>query len=161
MPEFPCFRPSGIGESGRRTKAKMQLRARNIGNSGLGIRDPEQKCRESAPICHCDPHTLVIARPATLLSSPRRRGSPCNSHYKGGSLPLVGTSSPPTPSPRGSAPKTPRPLVMPHTNAASAFHTIEKKHNTTLFLIRGFATQKVARSRRSLATTVSNACDFT
>lgn len=52
---------------------------------------------------------------------------------KGGSLPLVGTSSPPTPSPRGSAPNTPRPLVMPHTDAASTFHTIKKaQHNHLL-----------------------------
>ena len=54
----------------------------------------------------------------------------------GGSLPLVpgskgtqvGELAEPsaTPSPRGSAPNPPHPHVMPHTDAASAFHTNEK-----------------------------------
>ncbi len=92
---------------------------------------------------------MALVIPATLLSSPRRRGSPLLT--KGGSLPLgealplphvtleersddrVHGKSSPTPSPRGSAPNTPRPLVMPHTDAASTFHTIKKaQHNHLL-----------------------------
>ena len=68
-----------------------------------------------------------------------------------------------TPSPRGSAPKTPHPLVMPHTDAASPFHTIKKIYTTVILkkseVHRRRRTQKaVSRAFTLFAATLRNFC---
>ena len=122
----------------------------------------------SSPPHSCHPRHILVIPAKAGISSPYKGGSlplaPAPSSWRPTSRHLAGSS--PTPSPRGSAPNTP--LIIRVSRAQSpAKKTVGRAFTSFAATLRIFClatmpsrldkwspTQEVARSRRSLATTV-------